>query len=143
MLETQVTSFGFIVRSVVVVKQNLASLKAASKQLSDSIMKFYPGDKPGQTPGLVPATGDFQWWESGAMFGQVSRRVDGETNQHANVICHLQMVEYWYYTADDRYNNATRQALLFQAGPDNNDEPANQTRTEVCPGSFCLLVDHG
>jgi hypothetical protein len=37
-------------------------------------MKFYDGDKPGQTPGLVAAAGAFQWWEAGAMFGQVSEQ---------------------------------------------------------------------
>jgi hypothetical protein len=36
-----------------------------------------------------------------------------------------------YYTGDDKYNDATKQALLFQVGPENNFEPQNQTRTEV------------
>jgi mannan endo-1,6-alpha-mannosidase len=40
------------------------------------------------------------------------------------------MVEYWYYTGDDTYNDITKQALLFQVGPNNAYEPENQTRTE-------------
>jgi hypothetical protein len=40
-----------------------------------------------------------------------------------------------YYTGDNTYNDMTKQALLFQAGPDHNYEPENQTRTEV----FLLL----
>jgi mannan endo-1,6-alpha-mannosidase len=61
----------------------------------------------------------------------------------------MQMVEYWwaiqgpffanndaklssrYYTGDNTYNEMTKQALLFQVGPNNNYEPENQTRTEV------------
>jgi hypothetical protein len=36
-----------------------------------------------------------------------------------------------YYTGDNTYNDITKQAILFQTGPDNNFEPQNQTRTEV------------
>jgi hypothetical protein len=32
-------------------------------------MKYYKGNEPGQTPGLIP--GDYNWWEAGAMFGEV------------------------------------------------------------------------
>jgi mannan endo-1,6-alpha-mannosidase len=46
------------------------------------------------------------------------------------------MVEYWYYTGDDRYNQMISDGILFQTGPDNNFEPTNQTRTEVCKHSF-------
>jgi mannan endo-1,6-alpha-mannosidase len=36
-----------------------------------------------------------------------------------------------YYTGDNTYNDITKQAMLFQVGPNNNYEPENQTRTEV------------
>ena len=49
----------------------VASVKAVSRQLADSAMKFYDGDKPGSTPGLLPVAGAFNWWEAGALFGQV------------------------------------------------------------------------
>lgn len=42
-----------------------------SRQLAASAMKYYNGDQPGKTPGLLP--GEFSWWEAGALFGQVSR----------------------------------------------------------------------
>ncbi|KAF2398931.1 glycosyl hydrolase family 76 protein [Trichodelitschia bisporula] len=87
-----------------------ASIKKAAKALADSAMRYYDGDKPGSTPGLLPAAGEFNWWEAGALFGQ--------------------MVEYWYYTGDSTYNDMTKQALVFQAGPSANYEPENQTRTE-------------
>ena len=35
-----------------------------------------------------------------------------------------------HYTGDDTWNEVTKQALLFQVGPNNNYEPTNQTRTE-------------
>jgi len=36
-------------------------------------MAFYDGDKPGGIPGQLPASaaGDYNWWEAGALFGQV------------------------------------------------------------------------
>jgi mannan endo-1,6-alpha-mannosidase len=52
----------------------LENIKDVSRQLAESAMKYYHGNEPGGTPGLLP--GDFNWWEAGALFGQ--------------------MVEYWY-----------------------------------------------
>jgi hypothetical protein len=49
------------------------------------------------------------------------------------------MIEYWYYTGDDRYNQWITDGILFQTGPDNNFEPVNQTRTEVCMGTSVRL----
>lgn len=49
-------------------------------------------------------------WEAGAMMGT--------------------LIDYWYYTGDDAYNNITQQALLFQVGDTNDYMPRNQTRTE-------------
>ena len=37
------------------------------------------------------------------------------------------LVDYWYYTGDDTYNEITTQALLHQVGPEQNYEPPNQT----------------
>ena len=46
-----------------------------------------------------------------------------------------QMVQYWYYTGDDTYNEVVTQGLLAQIGPDEDFMPPNQTRTEVIPMS--------
>lgn len=40
------------------------------------------------------------------------------------------LVDYWYYTGDDRYNALTTQGLLHQIGPSKDYMPPNQTRTE-------------
>ena len=39
------------------------------------------------------------------------------------------LIDYWYYTGDDQYNDITTQALLHQAGPNADYMPQNQTRT--------------
>ena len=39
------------------------------------------------------------------------------------------MIEYWYYTGDDTYNDVTTQAMLFQVGPENDYMTPNQTKT--------------
>jgi mannan endo-1,6-alpha-mannosidase len=49
-------------------------------------------------------------WEAGALMGA--------------------LIDYWYYTGDTTYNDATEQGLLFQTGPDNDYMPPNQTLTE-------------
>jgi hypothetical protein len=42
-----------------------------SRELAASAMKYYDGNKPGGTPGMIASIGDFNWWEAGALFGQV------------------------------------------------------------------------
>ncbi|KAL9102414.1 MAG: hypothetical protein Q9163_002435 [Psora crenata] len=71
-------------------------------------MSYYKGNETGMAIGLLPEP--YYWWLAGAMFGQ--------------------MVEYWYYTGDDTYNDIVQQALLAQVGPDNDYMPPNQTKTE-------------
>ncbi|KAH7316606.1 glycoside hydrolase family 76 protein [Stachybotrys elegans] len=84
------------------------SIKEISKQMTEDMLTFYQGDKPGFTPGLLPEP--YYWWEAGAMMGS--------------------LIEYWYYTKDESYVDLTKQALLFQTGPNNDYMPPNQTLTE-------------
>ncbi|PTB41463.1 uncharacterized protein TrAFT101_009927 [Trichoderma asperellum] len=84
------------------------SITSISKQMAEDLVAFYKGNEPGQTPGLLPDP--YYWWEAGAMMGT--------------------LIDYWYYTGDDAYNNITQQALLFQVGDTNDYMPRNQTRTE-------------
>ncbi|KAJ5600503.1 Six-hairpin glycosidase [Penicillium hetheringtonii] len=70
------------------------------------MLSYYTGYRPGDVPGNIPDP--YYWWECGAMFGA--------------------MVEYYYYTGDDQWNDWTTQALLHQTGDDNNYMPVNQTR---------------
>jgi mannan endo-1,6-alpha-mannosidase len=85
----------------------VASIKQAASQVAFDMMTTYTGNRTGDTPGNLPPP--YFWWQCGAMFGS--------------------LVEYWYYTGDESYNNATTQALLHQVGPDNNYMPTNQTST--------------
>ncbi|KAK2765032.1 hydrolase 76 protein [Arachnomyces sp. PD_36] len=82
------------------------SLKEAAKTAADGLLSYYTGDQPGDVPGNLPDP--YYWWECGAMFGT--------------------LIDYWYYTGDDEYNEKTTQALLHQVGPLENYEPPNQTR---------------
>ncbi|WEW59206.1 glycoside hydrolase family 76 protein [Emydomyces testavorans] len=69
---------------------------------------YYTGHRPGDVPGNLPLP--YYWWEAGAMFGA--------------------LIDYWFYTGDDTWNEATMQALLHQASPTHNFMPPNQTKTE-------------
>lgn len=84
------------------------SLKSASSTVAYGMMSYYSGNQSGNVPGNLPPP--YYWWECGGMFGH--------------------MVEYWYYTGDTSYNEATTQALVWQAGSDGSFMPANQTQDE-------------
>ncbi|GJN77037.1 hydrolase 76 protein [Purpureocillium lilacinum] len=103
------------------------SVTTIAKQMADDMLSWYNGDKPGGTPGLLPdpyycthlilmlvldvfSDQFFAGWEAGAMMGA--------------------LIDYWYYTKDDSYNNLITQALLFQVGDTNDYMPRNQTLTE-------------
>lgn len=40
------------------------------------------------------------------------------------------LIDYWWLTGDESYNDITSQALVHQAGKDADYMPTNQTRTE-------------
>lgn len=81
------------------------SLKKAAKTAAEVMLSYYTGDQPGDVPGNLPDP--YYWWECGAMMGT--------------------LVDYWYYTGDDEYNELVSQALVHQAGPEVNYEPLNQS----------------
>lgn len=84
------------------------SIKAAAKTIAYDMMSYYTGNVSGNTPGLLPEP--YYWWEAGGMWGT--------------------LIDYWYYTGDDTYNDVVSQAMLFQVGVDNAYMPANQTKDE-------------
>jgi mannan endo-1,6-alpha-mannosidase len=86
---------------------NLDSIKNVAQSVAKEMVSYYTGDRPGDVPGNLPDP--YYWWEAGAMFGS--------------------LVDYWYYTGDTQFNKITTQALLFQAGPDADYMPHNQTKT--------------
>ena len=86
---------------------DLESIKQAASTIAYGMMTEYTGNQTGQIPGLLP--GPYYWWEAGAMFGS--------------------LIDYWYYTGDETYNDVTQQAMLFQVGPDDNYMPPNQSKS--------------
>jgi mannan endo-1,6-alpha-mannosidase len=86
----------------------VASIKKAAQVVAKNMLSFYTGDRPGDNPGNLPDP--YYWWEAGAMFNS--------------------LVNYWYYTGDDTWNDITTQAILWQAGDTGTFMPTNQTRTE-------------
>ena len=85
-----------------------ASVKAGASNVVHAMMEWYTGNQTGGVPGLLG--GAYYWWEAGAMCGS--------------------LIDYWYYTGDDTYNDVTTQALLFQASPTLDYMPENQTKDE-------------
>ena len=72
------------------------------------MVNTYTGNDTGGVPGNLPAP--YYWWEAGAWCGV--------------------LIDYYYFTGDDTYNDITTDAMLFQVGPDNDFMPPNQTKTE-------------
>ncbi|KAE8420298.1 glycosyl hydrolase family 76-domain-containing protein [Aspergillus pseudocaelatus] len=72
------------------------------------MLSHYTGMNPGGTPGVLPPP--YYWWEAGAMFNA--------------------LIDYWYYTGDDRWNDMIMQAMIWQAGGDGTFMPPNQTHAE-------------
>ncbi|KAH6686895.1 family 76 glycosyl hydrolase [Plectosphaerella plurivora] len=84
------------------------SIKTIARSMAEDLMSFYKGDQPGQVPGLLPDP--YYWWEAGALMGA--------------------MIDYYYYTGDDQWNDVVIQALLHQVGDHDAYMPENQTLTE-------------
>ncbi|KAH6892304.1 glycoside hydrolase [Thelonectria olida] len=85
-----------------------ASIKEAAATVAYGLVKFYTGNNTGDVPGNLPDP--YYWWEAGAMFGA--------------------LIDYWWITGDESYNNITTQAILHQVGDDEDFMPSNQTLTE-------------
>ena len=84
------------------------SIKKASKLVAMNMMEYYHGNRPGDNPGNLPDP--YYWWEAGAMFNA--------------------LIDYWYFTGDDTWNDITMQGLLWQAGDTGAFMPNNQSKTE-------------
>lgn len=87
-----------------------SDIAATAKLLAGDLIKYYHGNEVGQTPGILPGpppAGDYYWWEAGAMWGTY--------------------IDYWHLTGDETYNNMTKEAMLFQVGPNKDYQPPNVT----------------
>ncbi|KAJ5758945.1 CAZyme family GH76 [Penicillium odoratum] len=96
------------VRAVEMDIESADSIKKAAKQVATNMMAYYHGNKPGDNPGNLPDP--YYWWEAGAMFNS--------------------LIDYWFYTGDDTWNDITIQGLLWQAGDTGAFMPNNQSKTE-------------
>ncbi|KAF5859218.1 hydrolase 76 protein [Aspergillus alliaceus] len=96
------------VQAIEIEVDNPESVKRASHAVAKNMLAHYTGMNPGDVPGNLPDP--YYWWEAGAMFST--------------------LIDYWFYTGDDTWNDITMQAVLWQAGDDGTFMPTNQTRTE-------------
>lgn len=107
-------------------------IKRVASILAFDMMSEYKGNLSGQTPGLLPGpppnpaitNAGYFWWEAGAMFGS--------------------LLDYWYYTGDESYNDVIYQAILHQVGDKKDFMPQNQTAgmgndDQGTPLSACLF----
>ncbi|KAK7432408.1 mannan endo-1 [Neonectria magnoliae] len=84
------------------------SVKSAASTIAYGLVKYYTGNNTGDTPGNLPDP--YYWWEAGGMFGT--------------------LIDYWWLTGDESYNEITSQAMLHQVGEDIDYVPRNQSLTE-------------
>ncbi|KPM37499.1 Mannan endo-1,6-alpha-mannosidase DCW1 [Neonectria ditissima] len=84
------------------------SVKSAASTIAYGLVKYYTGNNTGDTPGNLPDP--YYWWEAGGMFGT--------------------LIDYWWLTGDESYNEITTQAMLHQVGEDVDYVPRNQSLTE-------------
>ena len=89
---------------------NTEEIKTVSATLAYDLLSYYKGNLTGMTLGILPGPppdGDHYWWEAGAMWGA--------------------MMDYWYYTGDDSYNQVIIEAMVHQAGHNRDFMPKNWT----------------
>ncbi|KAJ5579544.1 CAZyme family GH76 [Penicillium hispanicum] len=96
------------VQAVSLDVESADSIKKAAKAVATNMMGYYTGMNPGDNPGNLPDP--YYWWEAGAMFNA--------------------LIDYWYFTGDDQWNDITIQGMLWQAGENGAFMPNNQTKTE-------------
>ncbi|OAS99466.1 uncharacterized protein BDCG_16152 [Blastomyces dermatitidis ER-3] len=84
---------------------SLDSTKAAATAITRGAARYYRGNEPGESPGILPRP--YTWWHSAVLFGS--------------------LVDYWHFTGDSSYNDMIKQGLLAQAGQNQDYQPANQS----------------
>lgn len=84
------------------------SINSGLALIAKGLMDYYNGNDTGQTPGMF--SNPYYWWEAGAAWGS--------------------MIDYWYYTGNETYNDLIKSSLIYQTGTDWDYMPANQTTTE-------------
>lgn len=85
-----------------------SSINTGLALIAKGLMDYYNGNDTGETPGMFSSP--YYWWEAGAAWNSI--------------------LDYWYYTGDDQYNDLLKSSLLYQVGDGWNYMPSNQTTTE-------------
>ncbi|KAI1417035.1 glycoside hydrolase family 76 protein [Hypoxylon sp. FL1857] len=88
------------------------SVRAAAALVAEDLMAFYPGNKPGNIPGIFaePSDGDYYWWTGGALWNT--------------------MLNYRNHTGETKYDEVISQGLVWQIGPNADYLSPNWTATE-------------
>ena len=84
------------------------AIKKTASTLASDLLKYYKGNEPGETPGLLPDP--YYFWQAGAMWSS--------------------LVEYWHYTGDSSHNDLVSNAILSQISLNKDFMPLNQTLYE-------------
>lgn len=85
-----------------------SSVNSGLAQIAKGLMDYYNGNDTGETPGMF--SHPYYWWEAGVAWGA--------------------LIDYWYYTGDDTYNDVVKSSMVFQVGRDWDYMPSNQSTTE-------------
>ena len=96
------------VRALDVDFSSSQSINNAAKSIAFNIISLYDkGVSSSGIPGLFPSP--YFWWESGLAFDS--------------------LINYWFLTGDDTYNDRVSKGLLWQIGDANDYMPVNQTKS--------------
>ncbi|KAJ5779129.1 CAZyme family GH76 [Penicillium paradoxum] len=96
-----------LVKDVIAIEVNPedeASLKDAAKTVATTMIDFYNARESKNIPGKMDGT----WWEGGSMF--------------------MTLIQYWYLTGDDQFNDAIQEGMYWQKGSDNDYFPSNYSQ---------------
>lgn len=110
-LTSLITPFALLLTLVQALDIDFSSTSSINNGLAliaKGLMDYYNGNNTGETPGMF--SNPYYWWEAGAAWNS--------------------MLDYWYYTGDETYNDLLKTSLLFQVGDYWNYMPSNQTTTE-------------
>lgn len=85
-----------------------SSIADGLSTIAQGLMNYYTGNVPGEPIGTFSYP--YYWWEAGAAWGS--------------------LLDYWYYTGDETYNEDLMGSLLHQIGNNYDYMPDNQTHSE-------------
>ncbi|KAK9242683.1 glycoside hydrolase [Lipomyces tetrasporus] len=84
------------------------SIVHAAWVFAHGLITYYNGNQTGNTPGMF--VDPYYWWEAGAAWGS--------------------LIDYWFYTGDETFNEQVKSSLLFQVGSNNDYMPSNISTSE-------------